>query len=146
MLYAGAMKPITVSVRIAAPVDTVWEQYIETEHVMRWNHASDEWHCPDAENDLRVGGTFRYRMEAKDGSDGFDFSGTYTEVIPHERIAYRMDDGRMALVAFIEEGEMTTVAVAFDPEDENSRELQRQGWQAILESFKRECEAQRQES
>lgn len=135
------MQPVAISARIHAPVESVWECYTSPEHVMRWNHASDDWHSPSAENDLRVGGTFRYRMESKDGREGFDFTGTYTEVIPHERIAYRMDDGRTVLVAFLEEGDSTTVATAFDPETENPIEMQREGWQAILENFRRYVES-----
>jgi len=136
------MQPITVSARLSVPVDAAWQCFTEPEHITVWNHASDDWQCPTAENDLRVGGHFSLRMEAKDGSDGFDFRGSYTEVIPHERIGYTMDDGRRVLVAFIEEGSATTVATAFEPENENPAEMQRAGWQAILDSFKAYAEAQ----
>jgi uncharacterized protein YndB with AHSA1/START domain len=138
--YRHFMQPITVSTRLSVPVDHVWQCFTEPDHIAAWNRASDDWQCPTAENDLRVGGRFSFRMEAKDGSDGFDFSGSYTEVIPHERIGYTMDDGRRVLVAFIEEGGSTTVAVAFEPEAENPIETQRAGWQAIIENFKSHTE------
>ena len=127
---------ISIQTSIHAPLAKVWERYTQPEFVMQWNHASDDWTCPKAENDLRVGGKFNYRMEAKDGSVGFDFTGTYTEVAPQSAIAYVMDDGRKAEVRFSEKGEETEVNVAFDPENENPIEMQRQGWQAILDHFK----------
>ena len=107
---------------------------------MRWNNASPDWHTPRAENDLRVGGRFLSRMEAKDGSAGFDFTGIYDAVVPMERIAYTMDDGRKAAITFAPEGEGTHIAVTFDPESENSLEMQQSGWQAILDNFKKYAE------
>lgn len=104
---------------------------------MQWNNASDDWHTPKAENDLRVGGKFVSRMEAKDGSVGFDFWGIYDEVKPNELIEYTMGDGRKVKVAFNGNESETTVVVTFEPEDENSRELQQGGWQAILDNFKK---------
>lgn len=130
---------ITISTTISAPVAKVWEYYTDPVHIVKWNHASDDWHCPHVENDLRPGGSFSSRMEAKDGSVGFDFAGVYDEVIPQERIAYTFGD-RHAVVTFAPEGEGTTVAVSFDPETENPIEMQRAGWAAILENFKKECE------
>lgn len=127
---------ITVMATVNAPVDKVWGYYNDPEHVMKWNHASDDWHSPRAENDLRVGGRFNYRMESKDGKEGFDFGGTYTEVVPNSVVAYKMDDGREARVTFALSGENTTVTVTFDPENQNTLELQQQGWQAILDNFK----------
>lgn len=107
---------------------------------MQWNFASDDWMCPSATNDLRVGGTFSSRMEAKDGSFGFDFGGTYSEVIPNERIVYSMSDGRKVELNFSEQDGVTTVETIFDAEKENPEEMQREGWQAILNNFKKHVE------
>lgn len=131
---------ITVISIISAPVDKVWELWTSPEAIMQWNHASEDWHCPSAENDLREGGRFNYRMEAKDGSMGFDFWGHYTRIIPQEMIAYKMADGRIAQVLFSETDDGTIVAETFEAESENSLDLQQQGWQAILENFKRLAE------
>jgi uncharacterized protein YndB with AHSA1/START domain len=109
--------------------------------VTQWNHASDDWHSPRGTSDLRPGGTFSYRMEAKDGSMGFDFGGTYSEVIPQEIIAYEMSDGRKVTVRFQASGDSTVVTEEFDPESENSIEMQRDGWQAILENYKKHVES-----
>lgn len=133
-------QPITVSTTIDAPVEKVWEYYVRPEHITKWNHASDDWHSPRAENDLRVGGTFNYRMESVDGSEGFDFGGTYTEVVPNSALAYIMGDNRKVAVTFEDNGEGTVVTTVFDPEKENSPEFQKQGWQAILENFKKYVE------
>ncbi len=108
---------------------------------MQWNHASEDWHSPHAENDLRTGGAFNFRMEARDGSEGFDFKGTYDEVVPLEHFAYTMDGGRKAIVAFQSEGQATRVIVSFEAENENPIEMQRSGWQAILDNFKRYAES-----
>lgn len=132
---------VTIEASVHAPVEKVWDMYTKPEYVTQWNHASDDWHSPRAENDLRVGGTFNYRMEAKDGSVGFDFSGTYTEVRPHEYFAYVMGDGRKVEVSFTPNGEETKVVVVFDAEGTNPVEMQRQGWQAILDNFKKVVEA-----
>lgn len=142
---------INVEATINAPVEKVWEAYTNPDAITAWNAPSDDWHCPKAENDLQVGGRFLYRMEARDGSEGFDFTGVYTSVTPHERIAYTMDDpegtqasdgagGREVETVFTSEGESTHVAVSFDPENENPEEFQRQGWQAILDNFKKYVE------
>lgn len=131
---------ITVETHVDAPIEKVWDAYTNPEAVTGWNAPSEDWHTPKAENDLRVGGTFTYRMEAKDGSAGFDFSGTYTEVIPHERIAYTMDDGRTVTVSFTPEEAGVHVVVVFDPETENPHEMQREGWQAILDNFRKYTE------
>lgn len=133
--------PITIEATIHAPVEKAWEVYTQPEYVMQWNHASDDWHSPKAVNDLRVGGTFNYRMEAKDGSFGFDFEGTYTDVRDHEYIAYVMPDGRKVETNFIQNGDVTKVVVVFDPETENPIEMQREGWQTILNNFKKSAEA-----
>lgn len=133
--------PITISATINAPVEKVWTYYTEPEHLMQWNFASDDWMCPSATNDLRVGGTFTSRMEAKDGSFGFDFGGTYSEVVPNERIVYSMSDGRKVELNFSEQDGVTTVETIFDAENENPEEMQREGWQAILNNFKKHVES-----
>lgn len=135
------MEKITIESSIDAPVEKVWAAYTEPEAIKVWNAASDDWHTTEAENDLRVGGRFRSRMEAKDGSEGFDFAGTYDAVVEHARIAYTMEDGRTVNVTFAPEGEGTRVTVAFDPESQNPHDMQRAGWQAILDRFKAFVEA-----
>lgn len=131
---------IVVEALVNAPVERAWEAYTDSAHIMQWNHASEDWHCPSATNDARTGGAFSFRMEAKDGSAGFDFAGTYDEVVPQKKISYTFG-GRKAEVAFAPEGEATRVTVHFDPEDENPIEMQRAGWMAILENFRRYSEA-----
>ncbi|MEW6722849.1 MAG: SRPBCC family protein [Candidatus Micrarchaeota archaeon] len=132
---------ITVQAIIKAPVEKVWRFWTGPEHIVKWNSASEDWHTPRAANDLRKGGTFSCRMEAKDGSAGFDFGGVYDEVKTNESIAYTMDDGRKVRVSFtsIGDGE-TKVVEAFDAESTNPPELQRAGWQAILDNFKKYAE------
>ncbi|MDZ7605749.1 MAG: SRPBCC family protein [Cyclobacteriaceae bacterium] len=132
---------ITVSVQIKAPVHHVWECWTQPRHIVKWNNASDDWHTPMATNDLKKGGKFSYRMESKDGSVGFDFEGIYTEVEPLKKIAYAMADGRIAVIQFTDKGKETFVEETFDAETENSIELQRQGWQAILNNFKKLAES-----
>ena len=131
---------VTVKVTIEKPVDLVWAYYTTPEDIVRWNFASDDWHTPSARVDLRVGGSFSSRMEAKDGSAGFDFEGIYTRVIENELLEYEFGD-RHALVTFIPSAGSTTVEVLFETEDENSVELQRGGWQAILVNFKEFAES-----
>ena len=131
---------ITIQATINAPVDKVWTFYTEPKHITQWNNASDDWHTPSATNDLRVGGKFVSRMEAKDGSVGFDFSGKYTDVKKHERIAYVMEDGRKAQIVFTKNNDKTNVTVTFDAETQNSIEMQKGGWQAILNNFKKHVE------
>ncbi len=132
---------ITVTTTVNAPIEKVWESFTQPEHITQWNQASADWHTPRAENDLRTGGKFRTRMEAKDGSMGFDFEGTYTQVIPQELISYVMPDGRKVEVRFINHGNNVEVVERFDPENMNSLELQRTGWQAILDSFRAHTES-----
>ena len=134
------MEKITIEATVNAPVEKAWRYYTEPEHITKWNFASNDWHCPRAENDLRPGGTFNSRMEAKDGSAGFDFAGKYDEVVLHERIVYSFG-GRKATVLFAPDGERTKLTVAFDPETENPVEMQCAGWQAILENYKKHVEA-----
>lgn len=135
------MTRITVSSTINENVEKVWDFYTNPDHIVNWNAASDDWHCPEAENDLRPGGRMRSRMEAKDGSFGFDFEAIYDKVIPQKRIVYTMADGRQATVDFAEADEKTQVTIVFDAEDENSPELQKAGWLAILDNFKTYTEA-----
>lgn len=132
---------ITVENTVNAPVEKVWKYWTSPEHIIHWNNASDEWHTPFAENDLRVGGKFLSRMEAKDGSMGFDFSGVYDEVLTNELIAYRITGGRKVKIIFSAQGDQTKVVETFEAENENSIELQRGGWQAILDNFKKYTEA-----
>lgn len=131
---------ITVSTEIAAPVNQVWTAYNSPRHIVKWNSASPDWHSPSAKNELEAGGSFSYRMESKDGSMGFDFEGVFQEVRPNEFVSYVMGDGREAEVEFDDRGESTLVTVTFDAEQTNSEELQREGWQAILDNFKKHVE------
>ncbi len=133
---------ITVETIVKAPIEKVWNCWITPAHIKQWNNASPDWHTPAAENDLREGGRFSFTMAAKDGSFSFDFGGTYDMVILHERIAYTMDDGRMAEVLFTANGNETIISETFEPESENSLEMQQAGWQAILDNFKRYTESQ----
>lgn len=134
-------KYMTVENTIKSTVSKVWELWTTPGHIMNWYNASDEWHTPKAENDLKTGGKFLSRMEAKDGSFGFDFEGTYDKVITNELIEYTLGDGRKVKVNFLAIGNETKVSETFEPENENSIELQRQGWQAILDNFKKYAEA-----
>jgi uncharacterized protein YndB with AHSA1/START domain len=130
-------KTITVQAVINAPVEQVWKLYTEPEHVMKWNNASNDWHTPRAENDLKVGGKFLYRMEAKDGSSGFDFDGTYKQIIANELIVYSISDGRKVEVTFTKhDNARTKMDTTFEAESTNPIEMQRDGWQAILNNFK----------
>jgi uncharacterized protein YndB with AHSA1/START domain len=132
---------ITVRVVVRRPLEDVWRMWTAPRDIEKWNSASDDWHTPWAENDLRVGGIFRSRMEAKDGSFGFDFSGIYDEVVPLKRIAYTMPDGRKVAVDFEPSEDGVRVTEVFDAEATNPASMQRDGWQAILEHFKRHAEA-----
>lgn len=131
---------ITVKVSLNLPIEKVWDAWTKPEHITQWNAASEDWHCPRAENDVRTGGKFSSRMEAKDGSMGFDFAGTYDEVKEHELIAYTIGD-RKVRVVFVPLGFATLVREEFDPENENSLELQKNGWQSILDNFKKYAES-----
>lgn len=127
---------INIEAFINAPVEKVWIFWTEPKYIIHWNNASDDWHTPRAENDLRSGGKFLSRMEAKDGSEGFDFTGKYTNVEEYRLIEYLLDDGRSVKVSFYSDGRVTTVAEAFEAESLNPVDLQRSGWQAILDNFK----------
>lgn len=132
---------ITVATTVQAPVQKVWALWTDPKHITQWNYATDEWHSPRAENDLRVGGRFNYRMESKDGSMGFDFTGTYINIEENKEISYVIDDGRKVVVKFLPYGNETTVKETFEAEGTHSDELQRQGWQAIISNFKQYAEA-----
>lgn len=127
---------ITVQTVVEAPIEKVWRYWTEPEHLTKWNQASEDWHAPKAENDLRVGGTFLTRMEAKDGSMGFDFGGVYDVVKEHEQIGYTLGDGRRVDIAFADQGDTTKVVQTFDAETANPVEMQQAGWQAIMDHFK----------
>ncbi len=127
---------ITVEADINTSLEKVWELWTKPEHVMNWNNASPDWHCPKATNDLREGGAFSFTMAAKDGSFSFDFGGTYDLVKKNEQINYTMADGRKAEIFFSKNGTGTHIKETFDPESVNSVELQKGGWQSILNNFK----------
>ena len=133
-------KTITVETTVNAPVEKVWKLWNGPEHIIQWNNASADWHTPKSENDVRVGGKFNHTMAAKDGSVSFDFEGTYTAVRENELIEYSIIDGRKVKVTFTAEGTTTKVVETFEMENENSEELQRGGWQAILDNFKKYAE------
>ena len=132
---------ITITAAINAPIEKVWEFWTTPDHIMQWNNASDDWHTTKAENDLQSGGQFLSRMEAKDGSFGFDFTGVYDEVKTNELIEYTLGDGRKVVNVFKSKGDETKVIVTFDAENENPVEMQRVGWQAILNNFKKYVES-----
>jgi len=131
---------ITVSDTVNAPLQRVWELFTDPLHIIHWNHASDDWQTSYAENDLRPGGAFLSRMEARDGSEGFDFEGRYSEIIPCKTLAYTITDGRNVHISFREHAGAVLVSESFEAEDQNSAELQRAGWQSILDNFKRYVE------
>ena len=137
-----ATPQITVEATVAAPVSDVWRAYTTPEDIKQWNAASPDWHTTAASVDLREGGAFSSRMEARDGSMGFDFAGTYTRIVPNQLIEYAFGD-RSAKVEFIEQDKGVLVRVSFDRENEFPPEQQRQGWQAILDSFARHVQARR---
>lgn len=131
---------ITVQNTINAPIEQVWEKWTTPNHIMKWNNASDDWHTPFAENDLKVGGKFKYTMASKDDTMRFDFEGVYTTVLDFSVIQYEIIDGRKVKITFEQNESGTKVIESFDPETENSEELQEQGWQAILDNFKKYIE------
>lgn len=131
---------ITIDSTINANSEKVWNYWTEPDHITKWNFASDDWCCPSAENDMTIGGTYKARMEAKDGSFGFDFEAVYDEIIEHEKIVYTIADGRKVITTFEEMDESTKVTTVFDAESENPIEMQRDGWQAIMNNFKRYVE------
>jgi len=131
---------ITVTATINAETKKVWDYYNNPDHITKWNFADPSWHCPSASNDLKVGGNYSARMEAKDGSFGFEFEAVYLEVIEGEKFSYKMTDGRQADVTFRKIDDKTEVIVTFDAETSNPVEMQKNGWQAILDNFKKYAE------
>jgi len=131
---------ITVDTLVTAPLNRVWLSWTKPEEIQRWNFATDDWRCPTVESDLKIGGHYKARMEAKDGSFGFDFAAVFEEIEPHQSITMVMDDGRRTHTTFVEMGNGTQVTTTFDAEMSNPIEMQRDGWQAILNNFKRHVE------
>jgi len=131
-----AIVNITIETLVHAPINLVWDTWNSPNHVVHWNHASDDWHSPKAENNFVVGGKFVYRMEAKDNSFGFDFSGTYEEIVDKKRVVTRLDDNRLVKTEFYGENDSVRIVETFEAEDQNSIELQREGWSAILNNYK----------
>jgi uncharacterized protein YndB with AHSA1/START domain len=131
---------ITVSAIINAPLEKVWDSYTNPKHIINWNFADPSWHCPSAENDMRIGGKYKARMEAKDGSFGFDFEAIYSELIEKEKFTYTMAD-REVTTRFKSMNNQTEVTTIFDAENENPIDMQQQGWQMILNNFKAYTEA-----
>lgn len=136
-----ALHPITVSVVVQASPERAWEAFTNPTSVTEWNFAGADWHCPRAQNELREGGAFCYRMEARDGSMGFDFEGTFLELSPPTQLRYSFGEDREVLVRFAPEGNRTLVSQSFTPETTHSLEQQRAGWQAILENYRKYVEA-----
>jgi uncharacterized protein YndB with AHSA1/START domain len=133
---------ITVDTTVNLPVKKVWELWTDPKHIVRWNFANDDWFCPEAENELWSGGKFRYRMEAKDGSSGFDFMGTYVNVDNYKKIDYILDDGRSVYISFQDKGDETIITQRFEAEKVHNIDLQQEGWQAIMNNFKAHAESQ----
>lgn len=131
---------ITIDTTVEGPIEKVWTAWTEPRHIVQWNFASQDWQCPRAEIDLTVGGKFTYRMEAKDGSMGFDFEGTFTAIDPGVQIEYALSDDRRVTVRFVESGGGVTVVETFEADDTLPFEQQRQGWQSILNNFKKHVE------
>ena len=131
---------ITVQTKVQAPLDKIWSFWTMPEHITKWNSASEDWHTPYADNDLKVGGKFKYTMASKDGAMSFDFTGTYSSIQDKRTIAYTIEDGREVIVVFEEQEDGVIIRESFDPELMNPEELQQQGWQAILDNFKKYVE------
>lgn len=131
---------ITIETTVNAPMDRVWRAWITPQDITKWNFAIDEWCCPDAKLEFEVGGDFSYRMEAKDGSMGFDFEGRFSAIDEHKSIEYVLGDDRKVKIDFLDTGEGIRVVETFEAEEEHSEEQQRQGWQSILNNFKKHVE------
>lgn len=132
---------ITVQNIVNVPIEKVWKYWNEPEHITKWYQASDDWHAPEAENDLRTGGKFRTKMAARDGSMAFDFEGVYKDVIEHKLIEYDMADGRNVKITFEKQGDSTKITEVFETESTNTIEMQKNGWQAIIDNFKKYVES-----
>jgi uncharacterized protein YndB with AHSA1/START domain len=141
-METAAKTAITVEIDVNAPIEKVWKCWTEPKHITGWSFASDDWHAPSAENDVRKGGKFNTKMAAKDGSVGFDFAGVYTNVQPHKLIEYTIEDGRKVSVIFTTKGSLTHITETFEAESENLVEMQKGGWQMFLENFKKYTEKQ----
>jgi len=131
---------ISIEIRIESLIEQVWEYFTMPEHIVNWNFASDEWCCPSAENDLRTGGKFVWRMESKDGSIGFDYTGIYRQIVDKELIVYEISDGRNFKIEFLQERSKVRLIEIFEPEEVNTIDIQKAGWFAILENFKKYVE------
>lgn len=140
-METGNKESITVETTVNAPVKKVWEYFSLPEHIMQWNNASNDWFTPRSENDFKEGGKFVNRMEAKDGSMGFDFSGTYDKIVQNESIEYTLADGRKVRIKFASEGGGTKMTETFDAETSHPADMQKSGWQAILDNFKKYTES-----
>ncbi|SDB28210.1 Uncharacterized conserved protein YndB, AHSA1/START domain [Flavobacteriaceae bacterium MAR_2010_188] len=132
--------PITIETKVQADIDKVWKYWTEPKHIEKWNNASDDWHTVSVENDVKEEGEFKYRMEAKDGTMGFDFGGTYSAVKKNDLLEYALHDGRKVKIEFLKDADRVKIVETFEPESENSVEMQKQGWQAILANFKKYVE------
>jgi uncharacterized protein YndB with AHSA1/START domain len=132
---------LTVETTVNAPIQKVWDYWTKPEYITKWNAASDDWHTPWAENELKVGGKFKARMEARDGSFGFDFEGTYNDVQDQKYLEYTIADGRKVQVSFSSQAEATKVVETFEAEDTHSIEMQKEGWQAIMNNFMKYAES-----
>jgi uncharacterized protein YndB with AHSA1/START domain len=132
---------LTVETTVNAPIQKVWDYWTKPEHITKWNAASDDWHTPWAENELKIGGKFKARMEARDGSFGFDFEGTYNDVQDQKYLEYTIADGRKVQVSFSSQAEATKVVETFEAEDTHSIEMQKEGWQAIMNNFMKYAES-----
>ncbi|UWX55342.1 SRPBCC family protein [Maribacter litopenaei] len=135
------MKTIEISTVVDSSIEKAWTYWTKPEHIQNWNFASPDWHCPKAESELKEGGRFSSRMEAKDGSMGFDFGGHYTKIVPNSTLEYTLDDGREVSIKFSENNGKTKIVETFEPENQNPLDLQRQGWHAILNNFKNYVES-----
>lgn len=133
--------PIIISLEINAPLEKVWNSWTNPKDIVKWNFASNDWYCPQAENDLKVGGKLKSTMAAKDGSFSFDFIATYTKVSPMSQIDYTIEDGRKVSVLFEQKGDKVIITESFEAEDINSRDMQYEGWKAIMENFRKYVEA-----
>ena len=129
-------KNIEIETLVQKPIDKAWGFWTKPKHIVNWNFASDEWHCPKATNDLKEGGKFSSTMASKDGKMSFDFGGTYERVINHKEISYSLDDGRKVQIYFEKENDTTKLTTHFEPENTNPIEMQKDGWQAILDNFR----------
>lgn len=135
------MEKIIIKTLISGNIKKIWDFYTLPEHITKWNFATSDWQCPRASNDMKVGGKYFARMEAKDGSFGFDFEAIYDKVIPKEKITYTMEDDRKVTIHFNNIDNKTELIIEFDAEEENSIEIQKEGWQSILNNFKKYVES-----